>query len=232
MSIRHWLKSAENAIEGILHASKTQRHLRWHFYSTALVLLIGYILGVNKTEFLFLALAAMAVLLAEMLNTSIETAVDIISPERSEKARIAKDISAGAVLITAFAAALIGFMVLYPHLRDVFEKGIHISKRIKEEVAVMAFVLVLIAVILLKSYFGKGHPLRGGVPSGHSAVAFSIWVSVSYMTESFLISLLCFVLASAIARSRVTSGVHNIIEVVFGAVLGAFLTYLLFLVFT
>lgn len=232
MPFRQWLKSAGFAIEGILHASKTQRHLRWHFYSAALVLVISYVLGVTKAEFLIISLAAIAVLLAEMINTAVENIVDLLSPEFSEKARTAKDIAAGAVLITAFGAALVGFMILYPYVRNIFTSGLYVAKHLDEEVAVAAFVLVLIFVILLKSRFGRGHPLRGGMPSGHAAVAFSVWVSVTYMTESLIVSLLCLVLAIAIAQSRVSTRVHNAVEVVFGAALGAIVTYLLFLIFT
>ncbi|MBI4823568.1 MAG: diacylglycerol kinase [Nitrospirae bacterium] len=232
MPLRQWIKSADYAIEGILHAVKTQRHLRYHFYSASAVLLISYILGISKTEFVIVSLAVISVLLAEMFNTAVETIVDFISPERNEKARIAKDISAGAVLITAFGAALIGLMILFPYARDIFQSGIYITKHVKEEVAVIAFVLVLIMVILLKSYWGKGHPLSGGLPSGHSAVAFSVWVSVTYMTESFIVSLLCFILAVAIAQSRVATRVHSAWEVVLGGLLGATLTFVLFKVLT
>lgn len=105
--LKKWFKSANFAIEGILHAAKTQRHLRYHFYTAAFVLLLIYILGISRFEFLIITLSAIAVLLAEMFNTAIETVVDIISPEESEKARIAKDIAAGAVLITAFGVAVI-----------------------------------------------------------------------------------------------------------------------------
>ncbi|TAL24023.1 MAG: diacylglycerol kinase family protein, partial [Nitrospirae bacterium] len=114
MPLRQWIKSANFAIEGILHAAKTQRHLRYHFYAAAAVLLISYILGVSRTEFLIISLSVIAVLLAEMFNTSIETLVDIISAEHSEKARIAKDIAAGAVLITAFGVAVVGYIILFP----------------------------------------------------------------------------------------------------------------------
>lgn len=232
MPLRRWLKSADFAIEGILHAAKTQRHLRYHFLSAAVVLFAGYALGVTKTEFVLLSLAAMAVLLAEMLNTAVEALVDLMSPELSEKARIAKDIGAGAVLITAFGAVLVGFIVLFPYARGVFETGIYLTKHPREEVAVISVVLVLIAVVLLKSRFGKGHPLSGGMPSGHSAIAFSVWVSVTYMTGSFMISLLCFLLAVFIAQSRVATKVHSAWEVVAGALLGAGVSYILFILFT
>ena len=79
MPLRKWIKSADFAIEGILHAARTQRHLRYHFYSAAAVLLVSYIFGVSRTEFMIISLSVIAVLLSEMFNTAIEGIVDIIS---------------------------------------------------------------------------------------------------------------------------------------------------------
>ena len=85
MPLRKWIKSADFAIEGILHAARTQRHLRYHFYSAAAVLLISYIFGVSRIEFMIISLSVIAVLLSEMFNTAIEAIVDIISPSRTER---------------------------------------------------------------------------------------------------------------------------------------------------
>lgn len=232
MPLRQWLKSANFAIEGILHAAKTQRHLRYHLYAAAFVLLLSYAVGVSRMEFLTIALAVIAVLLAEMLNTAVEAMVDLLSPEHNETAKTAKDVAAGAVLITAMGSAIIGFIVLYPYVRDLFHEGLSIAKHSREEIAVIAFVLVLIVVVLLKSHFGKGHPLSGGMPSGHAAFAFSLWVAVTYTTESFIASLLSLILALLIAQSRVTTKVHRAREVILGGLIGASLTFLLFQIFT
>ncbi len=141
MPVKRWLRSTNYAIEGILYAAKTQRHLRYHFFCAAAVLLFSYILGVSRTEFLIIALSVIAILLAEMFNTAVEVIVDIISPDHSEKARIAKDIAAGAVLITAFGVAIIGYIILFPYLRNAFDQGLHITKHSDEEVALIAFPL-------------------------------------------------------------------------------------------
>jgi diacylglycerol kinase (ATP) len=231
MPLRQWFKSANFAIEGILHAAKTQRHLRYHFYAAFIVLVGSYALGVSREEFLFIALAVIAVLVAEMLNTSVESVVDLISPEHHERAREAKDIAAGAVMITAFGAAVIGFVVLMPHLEDLFRTGINLAPRPSGEIAVLAFVLVLIVVVLLKAMLGKGRPLSGGMPSGHTALAFSVLVSVIFTTRNLIASGLCLLLALFIAQSRITTRVHSPLEVVSGALLGAGLTVVLFLVF-
>jgi diacylglycerol kinase (ATP) len=232
MLFREWWRSANCAIEGILHAAKTQRHLRYHYFSAAAVLLLSYMLGVSRIEFLIIALSVIAVLLAEMFNTAIETLVDMVSPDHSEKARIAKDISAGAVLLTVFGVAVIGYIILFPYLRDAFDTGISITKHTKEEIALIAFIIVLILVIITKAYFGKGLPLRGGMPSGHAALAFSVWVATTYITENFVASLFSFAFAIVIAQSRVGTKAHTVWEVVLGGLMGASVTFLLFRIFS
>jgi diacylglycerol kinase (ATP) len=232
MPLRQWLKSANFAIEGILHGARTQRHLRYHFISAAAVLIVSYILGVTRMEFILLSLAVILVLSAEMLNSAVEAVVDLVSPDYTEKARIAKDIAAGAVFITAFGAAVLGYVILFPYIKKIFYEGFHVAKHSNEDISLISFILVLISVIIAKTYFGKGHPLKGGMPSGHSALAFSVWVSVTYTTENFLASLLCFVLAALIAQSRVAVKVHSPSEVVTGALMGATLTFLLFKLFS
>ncbi len=229
---RQWLKSANFAIEGILHGAKTQRHLRSHFFSAAAVLVAAYILGVTRLEFILLSLAVIIVLATEMLNSAIEAVVDLLSPAYSEKARIAKDIAAGAVFITAFGAAVLGYIVLVPYVTTIFSSGFHIARHSKADISLISFILVLIFVIIGKSYLGKGHPLSGGMPSGHSALAFSIWMAITFATGNFLASLLCFILALLIARSRVTAKVHSVWEVVAGGLMGAVLTFLLFKLFS
>lgn len=231
MPLRKWIKSANFAIEGILHAARTQRHLRYHFYSAAAVLLVSYIFGVSRTEFMIISLSVIAVLLSEMFNTAIEAIVDIISPNHSEKARIVKDIAAGAVLVTVFGAAVVGYIVLSPYIRDIFYKGLYITKHSREEIAILSFIIVLILVVITKVYFGKGHPLRGGMPSGHAALAFSAWIAVTFITENFTASLLSFILAVIIAQSRVITKVHTWWEVFLGSLMGAVVTLLLFRIF-
>ncbi len=231
MPLRQWIRSANFAIEGILHGARTQRHLRYHFISAATVLLFSYIVGVSRNEFILLALAVILVLLAEMMNTAIETVVDILSPGHSEKARIAKDIAAGAVLITAFGAAVLGYVILFPYLTSLFQEGFAVAHHSAEEISLLSFIIVLILVIMAKSYFGTGLPLRGGLPSGHAALAFSIWVSVSYMTRNVMISLLCLVMAVWITQSRVSAKIHSAREVLLGALMGGLVTYLLFRLF-
>lgn len=231
MPFRRWVESANFAIEGILYAAKTQRHLRYHLYSAVTVLILSYLLGVQRHDFLIISVVVIIVLFAEMMNTAVEFIVDMVSPEYSEKARIAKDVAAGAVLITAVGSVVIGYIILFPYVRSAFDQGVYIAKHSSNEITLISLILVLIIVVMLKARYGKGHPLRGGMPSGHSALAFSLWLALTFMTESFPVSLIGFVLAVLIAQSRVTIKVHTPTEVVMGALLGMGVTLILFLIF-
>lgn len=231
MPLKRWIKSANFAIDGILHGTKTQRHLRYHLYAAALVLILSYTLGISQNEFLIIVLAVIVVFLAELFNTAIEAVVDLLSPEHREGAKIAKDVAAGAVFTTAFGAAVVGYIILMPHLRSIVHEGFRIARHSPEDISLMALIFVLILVVIAKAYFGKGAPLRGGFPSGHSALAFSLWVSVTYALGSPVLSLISFFAAAAIAASRVITGIHTLSEVIIGSLMGAIVTFILFQLF-
>ncbi|MBI5739930.1 MAG: diacylglycerol kinase [Nitrospirae bacterium] len=232
MPLRKWVESANHAIEGILHAARTQRHMRYHFYAAILILMVGFSLGINWSEFVILITLSIIVLSVEMLNTSVELITNVLFRDYDERAKQIKDIAAGAVLITALGAVVIGYIILYEAVKNFFYTGLNIAKHAETDVAIVALMVVLILVVLTKAFFGKGQPLRGGMPSGHSAVAFSIWVSVTFISESFMPSVLVLVMAVLIAQSRVNTGVHKPLEVIIGALLGSAVTFLLFKVFS
>jgi diacylglycerol kinase (ATP) len=231
MPLRKWADSANNAIEGILFAARSERHLRYHFYAAIMVLLLSYLLELPRFEFLIILIAVILVMLAEMINTAVEYLVDMVSPAYHEKARIAKDVAAGAVLITAVGSVIVGYIILFPHLEKAFESGMRIASRTPPEIALISVVMVTMAVVMLKAILGKGHPLSGGMPSGHSAIAFALWLTLTYMTKNFLVSLIGFVLATLIAQSRIAVKVHTPLEVILGSLLGIGITLCFFLIF-
>ena len=232
MPLRKWIQSANHAIEGILHAAKTQRHMRYHFYAAILILIVSFSIGISWSEVVILITLSIIVLSVEMLNSALETITDILFKEYDEKAKRIKDMAAGAVLITAIGAAVIGFVILFEPVKNFFYNGLNIAKHAESDIAVVSLIVVLIMVVLTKSFFGKGQPLRGGMPSGHAAISFSMWVAVTMISESFIPSLLVFFMAIIIAQSRVSTGAHKPLEVVVGALLGITVTFMLFKIFS
>jgi len=232
MPLRKWIDSANHAIEGILHAAKTQRHMRYHLIAAILVLIVSFLVGVNWDEFAILIILATLVIAVEMINTAIEAIVDIHYREFHERAKIIKDVAAGAVMITAIGAIIIGYVILYEPLKKFFYKGLEIAKHTESDVALISLIVVMIIVVMSKALFHRGEPLRGGLPSGHAALAFSIWIAVTFISENFVLSLLVFIMAVWIAQSRVLVKIHSPLEVVLGALLGMTVTFLLFKIFT
>jgi diacylglycerol kinase (ATP) len=86
-------------------------------------------------------------------------------------------------------------------------------------------------VISVKAWTGSGTPLRGGLPSGHAALAFAAWIAATYAAgqqHRFLVSSIAFVMALLVAQTRIESGVHSSLEVLLGGLIGALTTLALF----
>lgn len=233
MKPKRWIDKANVAIEGIIYSVKTQRHMQFHLVSALTALLLSLVVEISRIEFILLCMAVILVIVTEMLNTAIETAIDMISEEFHPKAKIAKDIAAGVVLVASIGAAILAYLILYPALRATLaSREWHLRRVSADVVALVSLVAVIIIVVFIKALVGKGEPLRGGMPSGHAAVAFSIWVATVHLSGSVPLTALTLVLAVMVSWSRWSSGVHRASEVVVGAVLGAGVTLLLFLLFT
>lgn len=228
---RRFVDAVNDAIEGIIWAATTQRHMRWHFLGAILVLLAVLFLRVTAMEFALLALVVSLVLCAELLNTAVEAVVDLVSPAYHPLAGRAKDVAAGAVLVTAFSAAVMGYLILsrylFGHLRRVFAM---IGS--PDEPAIVATLLtVVILVVIVKALSGRGRPLEGGVPSGHSAVSFAVATIVTLHTAEPVIAILSFMLAVMVSHSRLLLRIHSLKEVVLGALLGVSTTVVMIFLF-
>jgi diacylglycerol kinase (ATP) len=231
MPLRKFFDSTNDAINGIFYAARTQRHMRYHLIAALLLLILSLMLGIGFIEFIVIVIMASVVLSAEMVNTAVESIIDVLFRDYDERAKAIKDIAAGAVLIIAVGALIVGYMILLGPLKNLFYDGITVAKHSGEGIAFTSLVVVLILVIITKSFFGRGLPLRGGMPSGHAALSFSIWIAVSLLTESFMSSGFVLFLAILVAQSRVSVGIHSPWEVVLGALLGTSVTFLMFKVF-
>ncbi len=110
------IKSFRNALRGIYVATAAQRNMKLHSLAAMVVLIVACVVHVTLIEWSLLILCIGFVMSAEIMNTAIETTVDLASPEYHELARNAKDISAGAVLTTSITAAIVGILILLPKL--------------------------------------------------------------------------------------------------------------------
>ena len=186
---------------------------------------------ITKIELIILSLTIILVVFAELINTAIEVAIDATTNYYHPLAKIAKNISAGAVLLTALNAIFIGYLIFWDKINN-FSFGV--ITKIKQSNPYMAFVILVMVVIITvitKAIYGEGTPLRGGMPSGHSTISFSIATIISFITNEPIIIGLSFMMAIIVAQSRVDTGVHSLKEVVVGAILGTVLTIIILKIF-
>lgn len=205
--------------------------MRSHFVAAAGVLLTALFLKVTPIEFALLALSILFVLFAEMLNTAVEAAVDLASPGFHPLAKVAKDTAAGAVLIAACGAGIMGYLILAKYILPQYGKVLAMFGTQSDLGTVVAILVVVIVVIMIKSLRGTGTPLHGGTPSGHAAIAFSIATAVSLNTGNPLTSLLSIALAVMVSHSRLLMRIHSTREVVLGSLVGAGVTIVVLLAF-
>jgi diacylglycerol kinase (ATP) len=228
------LESFNFAFEGIIHVLRTQRNMRIHFLSAVVVLVAALATGVSRLELIALLLAIAFVMIAEMINTAIEGAVDVSTTSFDPNAKLAKDIAAGAVLIATVNAVAIGYLVFSGQVADRSTRLLDRLANAPAQLTLIALVLTVIAGIAIKAFTGRGTPLRGGLPSIHAALAFAGWMAITLILDEqrFLASSVAFILALLVAQTRVESGVHSTLEVFYGSVLGALVTLVLFQAFS
>lgn len=167
------------------------------------------------------------VIVVEMINTAIESLVDIATEQYHPLAEKAKDVAAGAVFIATINALIVGYMIFFDKItlvNNVFQR-VH---RTPNHIMFIAVTAVLVLVLILKSYFNKGTPFHGGMPSGHAALAFSTATAISFLSGDAAIITLCMILALLVAQSRIEGHIHNTYEVFVGGMLGILVTIIVF----
>ena len=106
----------KHALNGLVELIKNERNARFHLVSTAVVIYVGWKVGFEASEWLWISLAVAGVWVAELLNTSLERITDLVSPQQSELAKKAKDYAAGAVLMMAIWAIIVFLIIALPRL--------------------------------------------------------------------------------------------------------------------
>jgi len=219
------------ALSGLVYTFRTQRHMRVHLYVTFATVLLAMMLNLRIREILVLLFMINFVLVAEMFNSAIEATVDLVSPNYHPLAKFAKDISAGAVLITTIMAIVVGVLIALGE--DSWERirlslttprvGLPIPFRL-----VLGLFLAFIMVIVGKGLGKRGQLMQGGLVSGHAALGFFLAGSVPFITDNALVAAIAIILAIVIAQSRYEAKIHSLFELTLGATVGLVLAVLIF----
>ncbi len=228
---RSILWSFNYAIEGIVYALRTQRNMRVHMALAVLAAVASLLLGLKGFGLIAIIFAISLVLVTELVNTAIEATVDLATDRYDPVAKIAKDVSAGAVLVAAINALIVAYLVLFEPLQALGERGFHFVRFATDDLAVIALGIVVLAVLILKAFSREGTWMHGGWPSGHAALSFSAATIVGYVTENASALALGVFIALLVVQSRVEAEIHTIRQSVAGALLGVTLTAAIFQLF-
>jgi diacylglycerol kinase (ATP) len=232
MKPKRSIDSFRYATDGIVHAVRTQKHLRFHLAVVVAVLLLAHLCRVGRLELIALLFAISLVLVSELMNTALEAAVDLHTESYHPLAKYAKDIAAGAVLVTSLNAVAVGLLVFLraDRLGDLLRGRIYTTTPPDALVlAITTVVLMGILILVWKVMGERGSLFHGGAVSGHAAIGTFLATSVFFLSKGdILVGAMAFVLAFLVGQSRVEGKIHSVREVVAGGLLGLVVTLAMF----
>ena len=225
---RSFLESLNNASHGIIFALRFERNLRIDFILGALVFIYSLFLSLTTAERAILLLSIFFVIFAEMMNTVIEHIIDFFfSKLNNPMIKIVKDISSGAVLLSALNSLWVGYFLIYKRSLKYVYNFIELIHNLRSDTVLLILIAVISLVVFLKVFTHTGTPFHGGFPSGHTAFSFSVATMVLYYVNNYFLIFLVFLMAFLVAKSRKDLGIHTWVQIFFGALIGVLVTLFL-----
>lgn len=220
-----------NAFNGIIYAVTTQSNIKKQLAIAVAVMLISLLFNLSRAEFLCLMFTVVLIIVAEMINTAIETVVDLYTDLYHPKAKIAKDVGAGAVVITAVNALIVAYFLFFDKISDI---GLNFIRNLANSPVHMAFIgifLIIILIVTLKaaSSTNKHKLLKDNFsPSGQAAMAFGAVTIIWLSTTNIVVLTLSFVMAILVCVTRIEAKKKTLGEVILGALTGISVIALLY----
>lgn len=223
---RKWRRSFRYAYEGIKYALDTQRNMKFHFSIAFLVLLAALFIHLSKTDILFILLAVTFMIVTELINTAIEKTVDLAMPDRHPLAKIAKDVAAASVLVSAMFAVVVGLVVFYEPIDQLLRHARLQETPLSAGTIWVLIALVMLTVIVIETRFSdKGKLVR---PSLLTAIAFAIATVILVLVTETVAALLTYTLSIIILIILYDKKTRPFPALFLGAMIGIVVTLLAF----
>lgn len=226
----NFLDACQNALDGIIYAITTQSNIKKQLVIAVIVMLISLFFDLNKAEFLCLMFTVVLIIVAEMINTAIETVVDLYTDLYHPKAKIAKDVGAGAVVITAINAIIVAYFLFFEKISTIGLKMVDEIVNSPVHLAFVSILLTVIVIVTLKAAATKKHKFikENFMPSGQTAVAFAGLTIIWLTTRNVVIFTISLVLALIVAINRYENSKRSKLEIVAGALVGVMVVVLIY----
>lgn len=229
----NFIDACHNAVNGLIYATTTQSNIKKQLFIGVCVLILSLFYKLETTQFLCLTFAIFLVIFAEMINTAIETVVDLYTDKYHPKAKIAKDVGAGAVLLMAINSVIVAYFIFIKETsigelsNSMFTSVVNSPKHLIFASLIITVVLVLLFKAL-GSQYNKKIPKRVFVPSGQASVAFAILTCIWLNSRSLIVFVLAAMLSLLVFENRIESKAHSLAETIFGSFMGTLIVFLIY----
>lgn len=227
----NFLDAWKNAINGIIYAVTTQSNVKKQLVIAVIVVVISLFFQLSKAEFLIFMFTIVLIIFAEMVNTAIETVVDLYTDLYHPKAKIAKDVAAGGVVITTINAIIVAYFLFFDKVSNI---GLQFLTNIVNSPIHLAFAAIIITIIGILSLIAMATTdkykmvNKNFIPSGHAALAFAANTIIWLVTNNIVILTLSLVMAILVAESRIESRAHKTSEVIFSSCVGMIIVLIIY----
>lgn len=231
---KNFLQAVNNAVDGIIYCATTQTNITKQLILGTIVMILSLFYNFTTSEFLCLTFAVFFVIFAEMVNTAIETIVDLLVDTYHPKAKIAKDVGAGAVVLAAMNAIIVAYFLFFKEteLSQVADSLLNALVTSPFHLAFVAIIITLIAILAMKGAFKKKE-LSNGVkqdnfmPSGQSALAFATLTAIWINSKNLVVFCLSLILSLVVAVNRLNDK-KTFAEILFGGFMGVLVVVLVY----
>lgn len=217
-----------HAIDGVIRAFKTERNLRIDYIIGLTVLISSLFFDFTKTEFACICLTIGFVIFAEMINSTVEYIVNLLTDKYDERAKAAKDIAAGGVLIASCVSVVVAYFLFVDKITNA--SSLVITSILNSKLHILFTIIfgVVILTIILKGIFGKDEDYAHSAPSLRIALAFALTTYLYIITRSLLVCGISFLLTLIITEARVKDRKNRIIYVILSASIGVLLVLIIY----
>lgn len=217
-----------NAINGIIYIFKTEKNLRIDYVLGVLVFCTSFFFKFTKTEFACLCLTIGFVIFAETINSTVEYIVDLMTDKYDERAKAAKDIAAGGVLIASGISVIVAYFLFIDKIRGasfmILNQMLNSNTHL---LATILFIIVLL-IVILKGVFAKTRNYVKSFPSGRIVISFGLATFLLLITKSVLVGGVAFVLCFIIAELKRENEKVNLAYIILSALLGILLVLIVY----
>ena len=219
---RTFFSATRNALNGIIHAFKTERNLRIDYIMGALVLFISLFFDFSKLELITLIITIGFVLFAEMINSVVEYIVNLITQEYNLNAKAAKDIAAGGVLMASVIAVIVAYLLFVDKIHVASTTLLTTMLSSKAHLLVTILFVVVLLIVILKGVFSdkKENNYVKAFPSARVAVSFALATYLFVMTKNLIVGGVAFVLSVMVSSIKRENDKTTLMQVVLSALLG------------